>query len=74
MLKVLIIPPFGQEVSRYFLRHFWFVSIKQDSGGAFGQSGILMGYVCKPTQRQIRQAKKLAKAAFQDYLNSCEVA
>lgn len=67
MLKVLITPPVKEYPELH--RQHWFVAVKQDVPSPFGQYGVLFSFVCRPTERQIRRAKKQAKASFRKYLS-----
>lgn len=67
MLKVLITPPVAEFLGVH--EQHWHVAVKQDVKGSVRQLGYLVAFSVRPTQRQVRQAKKMAKAAFQDYLN-----
>lgn len=67
MLKVLITPPFADFAGWYGFK--WHVAVKQDVKKEALQLGCLFEFRARPTQRQIRRAKKQAKASFREYLN-----
>lgn len=70
MVKVSIMPP-PQEMPSFRLQ--WFVTVDDVSRRAANGSrvgiGALYHFACRPTQRQVRRAVKLAKAGFERRLS-----
>lgn len=66
MLKVLITPPVAEFSEWYGFR--WHIAVKQDVRGSVRQLGLLFTFITRPTQRQVRQVKKMAKAEFLRFL------